>query len=210
MWEYRLFWPSTRPDWWSEVWQHGEQLLRQRGEEVENRPDTYLVISNRPDVGLKMRGDRNFEVKSLHERAGSWELWEKYPFFRWSALEAARLANMLRVKPRLVTTTESAPTKGVAEFLGRLDIETSKVQVRKSRLQATASELFAEVPGCTAAPFWLAELVEIQLPWRSTSIVSICLETLEPIGKLSDPFVADGAWRCGYPELLARQLAEIS
>jgi hypothetical protein len=91
----------------------------------------------------------------------------------------------------------------VAEIPRKASVE---VQVRKTRIQTAAGHLLKEMPQCSAAPWWLSEIVVISLPGRDTPVYSVCLETVEPlrggIVPLSDP----GAIRCGYPELLARHL----
>src|SRR5689334_11326717 len=93
MWEYRLIWDSAPPAWWNAAWRAGERALAARGRSPEQRPDTYLVIVDRPDVGLKTRGTAgDFEAKLRHRCEDGWELWEKIPFFRWNDLERTRLS----------------------------------------------------------------------------------------------------------------------
>jgi hypothetical protein len=208
MWEYRIVWPSTRPAWWDNVWQRAESVLSEKGEAVETRPDTYFVLPGRVDVGIKLRSDANLEVKSLHTRSGNWELWEKSSYFRWTAAEAARFANMLRLESsKGGNTGESNPLKGAQEILRQAGIQSTKVQVRKKRLQNFAAQLLAGVPGCVVDPFWLAEMVEIVLPDRQSPILSVCLETFDPFRGGRVPFSEEGILKCGYPELLVRHLS---
>src|SRR5262249_50090944 len=118
MWEYRIVWPSKKPNWWDNVWTRAESALAERGEAPESRPDTYFVLTGRVDVGIKLRGDSELEVKSMHIRNGNWELWEKSAFFRWSNAEAARFTNMLRLESsKAMHGHESNPLKGAQEIL---------------------------------------------------------------------------------------------
>jgi hypothetical protein len=207
MWEYRIVWPSRKPTWWDNVWKRAESSLTERGETAESRPDTYFVLPGRADVGIKLRGDNELEVKSMHTRNGNWELWEKSPFFKWSAAEAARFTNMLRLESsRIVHTSESNPLKGVQEILRRVGIESTTLQARKKRMQNYAIELLDGVPECVVDPYWLAEMVEILLPGRPDPIMSMCLETFDPFRGGLEPCSAEGGLRCGYPELLVRYL----
>lgn len=209
MWEYRVVWPSNKPAWWDEVWKRAENALSERGGIVEDRPDTYFVLPGRVDVGIKLRGDSQLEVKSLHTRSGNWELWEKSPFFIWNPAETARFANMLRLGPTKVgNASESTPLNGAQNILRQLEIEATQLQVRKKRIQNPAVELLAGVPGCVVAPLWLAEIVEIVLPDRPLPIRSLCLETFDPFRGGLEPLSEEAGLRCGYPELLVRHLAK--
>ena len=205
MWEYRIVWPGTRPAWWDEAWQRGEVAVKGRGDKVEERPDTYLVISGRTDAGLKLRDDKDVEIKTLLFREGHWELWEKCPFKKWNSLEVVRFANMLRAGKFRADTAQSSPLKGVEEFLSRLNLSITRVRVEKRRIQATAAELLAGTPASNADPSWMAEFVEMTLPNKKT-LVSLCLETMMPQRPEIDSLITDGAVVCGYPELLARHL----
>jgi hypothetical protein len=209
MWEYRIVWPSSKPAWWDKAWKRAENALSERGEAVETRPDTYFVLHGRVDVGIKLRSDTDLEVKSLHTRSGNWELWEKSPYFRWSAAEAARFANMLRLESsKGGHTGESNPLKGAQEILSAAGIDSTKLQVGKKRIQNFAADLLAGVPGCVVDPFWLAEMVEIALPDRASPIMSVCLETFDPFRGGLAPFSEEGILKCGYPELLVRHLSQ--
>jgi hypothetical protein len=206
MWEYRMVWPSAKPAWWDGAWKQGENALRRHGEAVEARPDTYFVLLGRVDVGIKLRSASDLEVKSLHTRSGNWELWEKSPYLKWSAAEAARFANMLRLESKGGDTAESNPLKGAQELLRGAGIESTRLQVQKKRIQNFAADLLQSVPGFVVDPYWLAEMVEIELPNRQSPILSVCLETFDPFRGGLSPFPEEGILRCGYPELLVRHL----
>jgi hypothetical protein len=72
MWEHRLVWVAARPAWWNETWRKGLEVLARQQREPEARPDTYLVLLDRVDVGLKLRGGNadEFDVKMRHARDG--------------------------------------------------------------------------------------------------------------------------------------------
>ena len=184
----------------------GSALLQARGLPLDGRADTYLVLPGRTDVGLKLRGGDEFEAKVLHQRSGGWELWEKCAFFRWNSIEAARLAAMLRVAaPTAPVDGTLAPVKGAGALLRDRSMSNREVTTSKTRIQALASELVDDVPGLAAKPGWLTELVEITLPGKRL-VHSLCFETMDPLENGRDPIAPDGALRCGYPELLLKQL----
>jgi hypothetical protein len=207
MWEYRLSWRAGKPDWWDEAWKSGAAALRRQGREPEKRPDLYLVLHNRADVGLKLRGGAggDFDAKVLHARAGGWELWEKVAFFRWNELEAIRFAVLIRERRSADAATASGtPTQGVQAELKNLGIAYLETKVEKTRIQAAAREVFGAVAASLCNSDWLAELVEIRLPGRAEPLLSACVEAMEPIRGGIEPVAVSGALCCGYPELLIR------
>src|ERR1044072_6970683 len=112
MWEYRLMWPNAAPSWWDDTFETGEVLLQRQNQMAEVGPDTYLVLPDRPDVGLKLRGgaEDEFEMKVRHSLKDGWELWEKIIFFRWNKIEARRFAAALqRDLPMDGVSSESTP-----------------------------------------------------------------------------------------------------
>src|SRR3954470_4089103 len=119
MWEQRLIWTAGPPSWWSDTWAAARAALRLHGREPEDRPDTYLVLADRPDVGLKLRGQAGvLEIKVRHAARDGWELWEKTPFFRWNDLEASRLAVLLQHEfPAGPVDPKLAPVDGVKALL---------------------------------------------------------------------------------------------
>jgi hypothetical protein len=208
MWEYRLVWIESRPPGWDAAWRHGLEVLSAQRRSLEERPDTYLVLDRRPDAGLKLRGggDDDFDLKIRHASEGGWELWEKYAFFKWNAVEAARLAVMLRIPPPPVSD-DVTPGHGAEALLGAAGVTHRRVTVGKKRAQASSRELLATWPGLACDPIWLAELVEITLPGRSQPLFSLCLEAIEPPLGAGDPVPLEGGRRSGYPELLLEHLA---
>lgn len=84
MWELRLVWFSGKPAWWDETWKKGVESLARQQRKPEPRPDLYLVVPDRVDVGLKLRGgaEGDFDAKVLHARSVGWELWEKIAYFQ--------------------------------------------------------------------------------------------------------------------------------
>jgi len=203
MWECRLIWVSGRPGWWDETWRRGIEILDRAGRTVEQRPDLYLCVQDRPDVGLKIRGANHgdVEIKVLHEQSSGWQLWEKTVFMRWNDLEVARLATILRV--RVPPDRESSDTEaltGARQLLQDAGVTATDVMIQKQRMQAGAGELLASIPGHAMHPSDLAELVVIQLPGREQQLFSMCIETMDP-GR-SAPLSAPGALCCSYPELL--------
>ena len=205
MWEHRLVWTAAKPSWWSAAWAHGLEVLLRQKREPEKRPDTYVVCSDRLDVGLKLRGGDSdeFDVKVLHQRSGPWELWEKVPFFKWNSLEVVRLAALLRVKPPDSGLPEKAtPAEGAQAFLTAAGIETLQITVAKTRIQGRAGDLLATVPETAVVSSWLAELAEIEIEGRDA--FSVCLESLDPVQGGIEVLPWEGAVACGYPELLVR------
>jgi hypothetical protein len=209
MWEYRLVWPRSKPAGWDATWQRGLDILSIESRAVEERPDTYLVLLDRADAGLKLRGgqEEDFDLKVLHRRSGRWELWEKCAFFEWNSLEVARVSAMLRMS---ATGTghlgENSPGKGVEAFLASAGVRRTQISIGKKRLQAAAGDLLATWPASCVDPRWLVELVEITLPDRTAPVFSLCLESVEPQTGGNEPVPAAGGLCCGYPELLIRHL----
>jgi hypothetical protein len=209
MWEYRLTWTSQPPAWWEKTWSHAVTHLETHGQPIEdpNRTDTYLVIPGRYDIGLKLRSGEKFEAKVLHQRRDGWELWEKCIFFEWNALEYARLISFLRSSSSVETVdSHLSAAEGSELVLRDQHVLTQKVEVKKTRVQATAAIVFKNVPEVMFNPTWLAEMVRIELPKRNDPIYSICFETMDPIRGGNNPGDSGGAICCGYPELLGRFL----
>ncbi len=207
MWEFRLVWPVEKPNWWDESWTRGVEALDRQRQEPEVRPDLYLVLPDRVDIGLKLRGgaEGDFDAKVLHARSNGWELWEKIAYFRWNSLEATRFGAMVRQKPTSdATPSNLTPTRGVKDLLRNAGLPNLEVRVEKKRIQAAARELLFSLGGQPLSPNWLAELVEIRLPERVEPLFSVCVETMDPLHGGMDIFNAAGALRCGYPELLVR------
>lgn len=207
MWEYRLIWPGAPPPWWDTAWRLGLNALTDQGRKVEKRPDTYLVLLDRADAGLKLRGgqEEDFDLKVLHRRTGGWELWEKCAFFKWDSLEVLRLAAMLQVPPPAPRGRgDLTPGRGVAAFLAAAELQARQLVVDKKRLQTAVGDLLAAWPGSLAAPGWIAELVEITLPDRKKPLFSLCLEAMAAVA--GDPVPTSAALVCGYPELLRKHL----
>jgi hypothetical protein len=207
MWEYRLAWTAGKPAWWDEAWKSGTAALRRQDREPEKRPDFYLVLLDRADVGLKLRGGAggDFDAKVLHARNGGWELWEKVAFFKWNELEAIRFAALVRERRSPdAAAAEGTPTQGAQAELENLGILYEEVKVEKTRIQTSAREMLGGIAASQWSSDWLAELVEIRLPDRGEPLLSACVETMEPIRGGIEPFAAGGALCCGYPELLIR------
>ncbi len=207
MWEHRLVWAGSRPAWWDETWSAGVEVLARQQRAPEARPDTYLVLLDRPDIGLKLRGgdDEQFDAKMLHARTGGWELWEKLAYFRWDALEAARFAVSVRAAaapPRVGAT----PTAGAKDVLRAAGLGSVEVRVEKTRIQASASDLLAPVAPPAASTACLAELVAIRLADRRDPLFSLCIETMDPVHSAAEIVERGGALSCGYPELLVRHV----
>jgi len=201
MWEYRLIWMAAPPPWWDATWTAAAAALRRQSREPEQRPDTYLVLDDRPDVGLKLRGtDGEFEIKVRHDARDGWELWEKTPFFGWNALEAARFAALMqRDVPDGSIDAEASAVDGVMRLLTAAELPWREVVLHKVRMQARADDL---VPGLSANgidPAWLAELVEIAHGSRTAR--SICFETMAPEARITLEGAA-GASNMGYPAFL--------
>jgi hypothetical protein len=189
MWEYRLIWavapppwPVRQPEWWDPVWSAGEALLDRQGREPEERPDRYLVIDGRPDIGLKLRGgaDGALELKVRHQRQHGWELWEKITFFEWNALEARRFAALVKVDPPVdAVASDSTPAAGAKRFLASGPFDSFVTELHKRRMQASAGEL---------------------VPDLGEAIDPICFEAMSPSER------APVEWRdavcAGYPEFL--------
>lgn len=207
MWEYRLIWPTAAPSWWDNAWKTAELLFEREHRKAEGRPDTYLVLRDRPDVGLKLRGgaEDEFDMKVRHSIKDGWELWEKITFFRWNHVEATRFAAALqRDLPLNAVSSESTPADGVKNILAAAGIEGVVRQVEKQRMQARADELLPKFAG-TIPPTWLAELVEFQTQNNGPLVRSICLETISPDAGAAPP-ESEGALCLGYPEFLIRDL----
>jgi len=206
MWEFRLVWTQSAPLWWSGLWERAAAIAADRGEAVEERSDLYLVTPDRLDLGLKLRGGAELEIKTRHRRVDGWELWEKCPFFRWNALEAARMANMLRVELlRDASEAASNPVEGAKCLLSGAGISFRELVVPKRRIQSDAGRILDRRIGYEGNPSWLAELAVIHLPGRPPAS-SICLETCDEPQLGRTPLPAADALVCGYPELLVSHL----
>src|SRR5262249_46479663 len=158
MWEHRLIWTSAAPSWWDEAWMVAREALRRHAREPERRPDTYLVLADRPDIGLKLRGkDGELEVKVRHDVRDGWELWAKIPFFAWNDLEAARFAALLRREcPSGSIDAKAAPVDGVKALLGSVDVSWREITIGKTRMQARAADLAPAFTAKGVEPSWLA------------------------------------------------------
>lgn len=209
MWECRLIWLSGRPRWWDDAWRHGTAIVAHGHRAIEERPDLYLCVPDRPDVGLKVRGggQGDVEVKVLHEQTSGWQLWEKTVFLRWNDLEAVRLATILKLRvPPDGARPDERPIGGARALLQSAGATLTELTVGKKRMQGSAGELLAMIPGQAAHPADLAELVEIQLPNRDEPLFSVCVETMDPRRSPAQSIPATGAVYCSYPELLVRHL----
>lgn len=207
MWELRLIWVSEKPGWWDETWANGVESLSRQQRKLEARPDLYLVLPDRVDVGLKLRAsaEGDLDAKVLHARSAGWELWEKIAYFKWDTLEAARFTAMVRLVPSSAAVVSHVnPTLGAKGILQAASLNAVEVKVEKKRIQAAASDLLASISGHSASRGCLAELVEIRLPQRTSPLFSLCVETMDPLQSGIGPFPPDGALCCGYPELLVR------
>ena len=207
MWEYRLIWPTSAPSWWEDAWERGEVLFQQENRKVEGRSDTYVVLHDRSDIGLKLRGgtESDFDLKVRHSRKDDWELWEKITFFRWNDLEARRFAAALqRDLPLDVVTSDSTPAAGVKKILASAGIEGLIRQVEKRRIQARADELLPKFVEAIH-PSWLTELAEFRTQKNGRVVRSSCLETMSPNAGAVPP-EREGALCIGYPEFLIRDL----
>lgn len=179
------------------------EALRRHAREPERRPDTYLVLADRPDIGLKLRGkDGELEVKVRHDVRDGWELWEKIPFFAWNDLEAARFAALLRREcPSGSIDAKAAPVDGVKALLGSVDVSWREITIGKTRMQARAADLAPAFTAKGVEPSWLAEFAVIE--GASATARSVCFEAMAPesgvAGALPD---ARAAKNVGYPEFL--------
>jgi hypothetical protein len=200
MWEYRLIWTDAAPPWWDAAWTAARDALNRRGRKPEDRPDTYLMLADRPDVGLKLRGQKGeFEVKVRHEARDGWELWEKIPFFAWNDLEAARFAALLqREFPAVPIDTKATPVDGVKALLGGAGVSWREIKTGKLRMQARAGDL-VPLSWSGMDPAWLAEIVEIT--GAGPKARSICFEAMTPDVACAVP-EARTARNIGYPEFL--------
>lgn len=203
MWEYRLIWTAAAPSWWDATRATAIDALKRHGREPEHRPDTYLVLDDRPDVGLKLRGKKGeFEAKVRHDARDGWELWEKIPFFQWNDLEAARLASLLQREFAFESIdTKATPVDGVKALLTSAGESWREITLDKVRLQARAGDLVPDLATNGIDPAWLAEMAEIS--GAGPVARSICFETMAPetgvAGAIPD---ADRARNIGYPEWL--------
>jgi hypothetical protein len=202
MWEYRLIWIAAPPPWWDDTWTAAVSALQRQSREPEPRPDTYLVLDDRPDVGLKLRGtDGEFEIKVRHDARDGWELWEKTPVFGWDALEAARFAALMqREFPPGPIDAHANAVDGVKTLLTSAGVSWREVVLDKSRMQGRADDL---VPGLSSRgiePAWLAEIVEIKT--GALTAHSICFETMAPEAAIGGLPGAGAARNIGYPEFL--------
>jgi hypothetical protein len=205
MWEYRLIWTEAAPSWWDDAWTAAAAALQRQSRNPEDRPDTYLVLADRPDVGLKLRGkDGEFEVKTRHDARAGWELWEKTPFFGWNALEAARFSVLLqREFPRGAIDAGTTAVDGAKALLTGAGVTWREVTLGKTRMQARADELIPSPASTSIEPSWLAEMVEIT--GAGPTARSICFETMAPEAGVSDALPsARGAANIGYPAFLIR------
>ncbi|HET7698252.1 MAG TPA: hypothetical protein VFK57_21230 [Vicinamibacterales bacterium] len=202
MWEYRLIWTGEAPSWWDAAWRAGEAALRRHGRTPETRPDTYLVLADRPDVGLKTRGaGGEFEAKLRHQSELGWELWEKIPFFRWDDLEITRFSVALQ-QPLPQRVEAATPVDGVKAALAAMGIAVREVTVAKTRLQTRAGELLPALGREAADPGWLAELVEIEVPGKPAAR-SLCFEAMRSSGAAPPVAHRELARNAGYPAYLA-------
>jgi hypothetical protein len=202
MWEYRLIWTDAAPPWWDDAWTAAGSALKRQSRKPEDRPDTYLVLDDRPDVGLKLRGkEGEFEIKVRHDVRNGWELWEKIPFFRWNALEGARVAALMqREFPRGPLDAQAKPVDGVKALLEAAGVPWREVVLDKERMQARTGDLVPSLLSKEIEPAWLAEIVLIKAGGRTAR--SICFETMAPetgVGALPG---AGAARNIGYPEFL--------
>lgn len=159
-------------------------------------------------MGLKLRGgaEEEFDIKAMHHRDRTWELWEKTAFFRWNDLEAKRFAAILqRDLPLDDVPAEITPAKGVEILLEAGAIKCRVLTVAKSRMQARADELLPQFLGPTFSKSWLVELVEFRAEGADTPIRSVCIETMSPLPS-GEPMPTEGALCAGYPEFLLRHL----
>jgi hypothetical protein len=206
VWERRSVWLRGRPRGWDDAWRRSLHVISAQGRGVEERPDTYLVL-DRADAGLKLRGsdENDFDLKVRHQRTGDWELWEKSIFTTWNALEAARLAAMLRLNvPTFERVEETTPERGVEDLLDQLGVPHTRVVVSKKRIQAAGRDLMSVWPSLVVDSTSIIELVEITLPGRTEPVFSFCFESGAPLPEHNDPFDTSDALYCGYPELLLR------
>lgn len=203
MWEYRLIWDAAPPPWWDETWNGVVTTLQRQSRAPEDRSDTYLVIADRPDIGLKQRGKAGeLELKVRHDARDGWELWEKIPFFTWNALESARFAALLqRELPHGPAGANVTPIDGVKALLSGGGVAWREAAVGKTRMQARAGDL---VPGWSSngvEPAWLAEIVEIT--GAGPTARSICFETMAPEEGIGGAVPGSTtALNQGYPEFL--------
>ena len=203
MWEFRLIWSTNGPRWWDAAWQAGVAALAAHSRMPEERPDTYLVLPDRPDVGLKIRGSGGeFEAKLRHRREDGWELWEKIPFFRWNDLEAARFSAALQQKLPGAPTAAPTALDGVKSSLRSASIRARELKVEKKRLQTRAADLSSALGYGAVDSDWLGELVEIHVAGTPVAR-SICFEAMQNTG--GPVAIADSAKAemLGYPEFLA-------
>jgi hypothetical protein len=206
MWEHRLIWTADPPPWWDATWTAAREALRRHGRQPEDRPDTYLVLADRPDVGLKLRGKAGeFEVKVRHDARDNWELWEKIPFFVWNDLEAARLSALLqREFPAAAIDTKATPVEGVKALLGGAGVAWREMKIDKTRMQARAGDILAPL-WAGVDPAWLLELVTID--GAGATARSICFEAMGPNADVARALPDAGAARnIGYPEYLIRAM----
>jgi hypothetical protein len=203
MWEHRLIWTSDPPSWWDAAWTAARDALIARGRGPEDRPDIYLVLPDRPDVGLKLRGQKGeFEVKVRHAARDGWELWEKIPFFAWNDLEAARFAVLLQCDcPAAAAGATATPVDGVKALLGAAGVSWHDVTISKARMQARAGDLVPAFASGGVDPRWLAELVVFD--GAGPTARSICFETMAPEASVAGSIPDAGKARhVGYPEFL--------
>jgi hypothetical protein len=207
MWEHRLVWTSA-PPWWAAAWGKGVELLTGQGRRVEQRPDTYFVLLDRSDAGLKLRGggDDDFDVKVRHDERDGWELWEKCPFFRWDALEALRLAVMLRVPqpPGHVADIVSAPGRAAIDFMTASGLAGRQLTIQKRRVQGSVVDVLPAWTEEARDAEAIAELAEISLPGPAAPLYSVCVEAMAPVDLSPPP--GPPARVCGYPQLLRLHL----
>jgi hypothetical protein len=204
MWEHRLIWTATPPSWWDSAWTTALDAVRQHRRQPEDRPDTYLVLSDRPDIGLKLRGQSGeFEVKVRHDAREGWELWEKTPFFAWNDLEAARFAALLRQQfPAGMIDPKAPAVEGAKALLQRAGISLREIVIEKLRAQARAGDLLPSFVSAGVDPAWLAEIVVIK--GAGPTARSICFEAMTPKAGLS-PVLFGLAINIGYPEFIIRE-----
>jgi hypothetical protein len=199
MWEYRVSWTNRPPSWWDRAWRNGIGVRLV----PETRIDTYWIIDGRDDLGVKRRGAHSsLEIKVRHERSQEWELWEKVIFQVWTTLESVRCAALLQIDPACALEAAN-PVQGLRTLLASAGLAWREHAVHKTRLQADAHALLANVPALSVNRNCLAELVHFRIDQRPQSAWSVCFESAVPAAVTgNDPgrtgFVG------GYPELLSR------
>ena len=202
MWEYRISW-TNRPSWWEPAWTSATRGPGGACLASESRVDTYWIIGGRDDLGIKLRGAQtSLEIKIRYERRDGWELWEKVFFQVWTPLESVRCAALLQVEPTFAADGAD-PVHGVRRLLAHSGLTWRERAVRKTRLQADAHALLANVTAPSIVRNCLAELVEFRVEPNPDPVWSLCFESAAP-SPITHDNGASGTIVAGYPELLAR------